>query len=63
MFFKDNTSLETAYNWPGCDCRHGYSTKQIIYLEISTCHKNIWPATKEKEEKADQKSKEEQRRQ
>jgi len=62
-FFKGNTSLETTCNWPGCDCRRGYSTKQIIFLERSTCHKNIWPATKGKEEKADQKRKEKHRTQ
>lgn len=58
VFFKDNTSLETTYNWPGCGFRRGCSTKEIKYLERSACCKNIWPATKGKEEKADQKSEE-----
>lgn len=35
--FQDNTSFETIYNWPGCGCRHGHSTKEIKYLERSTC--------------------------
>lgn len=35
--------------------------EQIISLERAMCHKSIWPATKGKEEKAGQKSKEKQR--